>query len=156
MWAVDPITQQPSNTPTEFGSRFQKSFQQEQARIKQLNPSLDEDALFFHAMQGAYWRHEGEINYLEQQWADYQKKQQGNGQPQTPATPQPPPVDPREKARQEFLERNRTNPQPAGQRSGAMPEDSRGRKRGQKAQGAAAAGLEFVNSLAGDGFFQGP
>jgi len=161
MWQADPLTQQPSRNPTEFGARFQQSFRQEQERIKQLQPDIDDDSLFFHAMQGAYFRHEPEINYLEQQWAAYQA-QQGNGQQQqqqVPAQTQPEQqqqVDPREKARQEFLERNRQNAQAGGQRAGALPEDSKGRKRGEKPQGAAAAGLEFVNSLASDGFFQSP
>lgn len=158
MWQADPVTQQPSKMPTEFGRRFQSSFQQEQARIKQLNPTIDDDALFFHSMQGAYWRHEAEIQSLEYQWQQYQASQQ---QPATPAAAATPPaaaapqVDPREKARQDFLARNRQNTAPAGQRSGAMPEDGKGRKRGPRTQGANAVGVEFVNSLAGDGFFAG-
>ena len=153
MWQADPITQQPSRNPTEFGRRFQYSFQQEQARLKQLAPDLDEDSLFYHSMQGAYARHEAELQSLEYQWQQYTAQQQQPVAPATPAAPPEPQVDPRDKARQEFLARNRQNPNPNGQRSGAMPEDSRGRRRGPRTQGANAVGVEFVESLAGDGFF---
>lgn len=157
MWQADPITQQASKNPTEFGRRFQASFHQEQARIKQLNPTIDDDSLFFHSMQGAYWRHEAELQGLEYQWQRYQASQQKPAAPAAQAAPaqQEAPVDPREKARQDFLARNRQNNGTGGQRSGAMPEDGKGRKRGPRTQGANAVGQEFVNSLAGDGFFSG-
>jgi hypothetical protein len=155
MWQADPITQQPSRMPTEFGKRFQQSFQQEQARIKSLAPNLDDDSLFFHSMQGAYARHEAELQNMEYQWQQYIAQQQKPAAQAAPAAQQAAPVDPREKARQDFLARNRQNPAPNGQRSGAMPEDGKGRKRGPRTQGANAVGVEFVNSLASDGFFAG-
>lgn len=161
MWQADPVTNQPSSRPTEFGQRFQQSFQQASERIKSINPTIDEDSLFITALEEASWRHADELQYLEQQWQAYQQAQQG--QPPSPvapaaaappAAPPPPQVDPREKARQDFLDKNR-KANAGGQRGGALPEDGQGRKRRPNAQGANAIGAEFVNSLAGDGFFSG-
>ena len=163
MWQADPVTMQPSKLPTEFGSRFQASFAEAQQELKQLNPNLDDDSLFFHAMQSAYRRHEYELASLERQWQEYQAQQQaggnGAGQAQAQGAQQAaqaqPAVDPRQQAQQEFLARNRRSNATGGQRTGAMPDNGQGGKTGPRTMGANAVGIDFVKGLAAEGFFQG-
>lgn len=151
MFQADPLTREPNTRmPTEFGQRFQRSFAQAQEQIRAINPQIDENALFQHALQQTYFRHEQELASLEQRWQEYQKSQQAPAQAAA-AAPPPHKEDPRDAMKRQHLERNRVSPA-NGSRGGAVETDERGRKR-QKAGGLNRIAEDTVASLSGDGFF---
>lgn len=153
MFQADPLTREPNTRmPTEFGQRFQRSFAQAQEQIRSINPQIDENSLFQHALQQTYFRHEQELASLEQRWQEYQESQQAApAAAATPAAPPPPKEDPRAAMQRQHLERNRVAPA-NGSRAGAVETDERGRKR-QKSQGLNRIAEDTVSALSGDGFF---
>lgn len=152
MFQADPLTREPNTRmPTEFGQRFQRSFAQAQEQIRSINPQIDENSLFQHALQQTYFRHEPELASLENRWQEYQKSQQAPAAAAAPAAPPPPKEDPRDAMKRQHLDRNRVAPA-NGSRGGAVETDERGRKR-QKAGGLNRIAEDTVDALTATGFF---